>query len=190
MIISISGPHNCGKTTLFCTLTEHLYHNPCIESNIGKIAAFYSEYNPHTFNKLSDNDMVQSLVIGHHVRVHSELHDKYVTVTDRCILDGYVYTRYIAKKHGLSEEVQKYAHYMFNKLFPQVTRVYYCEPENIAIVDNGVRSTDVEFRNGIINEFEQVLTLDIVKNKVLRIKGNNDERKEMLLKDLTKFYVK
>ena len=46
---------------------------------------------------------------------------------------------------------------MFNKLLPKLDIVFYTSPTDIPIEDAGERSTNLSFRNDIINEFGDIL---------------------------------
>ena len=95
------------------------------------------------------------------------MHDR--MLTDRTALDGLVYTTYLYKHAKVNTKTYVYATEVFNQVWKQYNHVFYIEPE-FDIVDDGVRSVDIDFRNEIADMFEA-----IINNKKLtlhRVKGS------------------
>ena len=67
---------------------------------------------------------------------------------------------------------------------------FYPNPHEIKIEDDGERSTDVEFRNAIIDKYESYyLNQYQWKDKIVRLKGTVEERMDMV-KSIIDFYIK
>ena len=59
---------------------------------------------------------------------------------------------------------------------------FYTNPSDVAIVDDGERSTDTEFRDEIIQLFEYFR--DDVKDKIVTVSGTVEERMKQIKKYL------
>ena len=90
-------------------------------------------------------------------------------ITDRTALDGLVYTSYLHRTGKVSTETLIRVRNIFNKVWPKYNYVFYIEPE-FGIVDDGVRSVDIKFRNEIADLFETII--DKEKLSVRRISGS------------------
>jgi nicotinamide riboside kinase len=62
---------------------------------------------------------------------------------------------------------------IFNKVWPKYNHIFYIEPE-FDLIDDGVRSLDLKFRDEIADLFEMVI--DKEKLSVTRIKGSVRDR--------------
>jgi len=73
----------------------------------------------------------------------------------------------------VSKEVYNYSEYLFKKLIGELDIILYTEPD-IPLVDDGERSVDKEFRDTIVNLFEEAI--DHYKLNVIRLNGSVDNR--------------
>ena len=64
---------------------------------------------------------------------------------------------------------------IFNELIDKVDVIFYTDPKDVLLVDDGERSIDVNFRNRIIEIFEWVIKEYKVKN-VVKLSGTVEER--------------
>ena len=74
-------------------------------------------------------------------------------ISDRCILDSMVYTSWLYSEKKIDHWVYNFAKNSFKMLIDQYDYIFYLKPE-FDLVDDGVRSSDVEFRNKISDLFE------------------------------------
>ena len=98
-------------------------------------------------------------------------------VFDRCILDGLIYTTYQYQTKKVPIEIYNYCEYLFSKLIGNIDVILYTEPD-IPLVEDGERSTNKEFRNKMIDLFEEAI--DHYKINVVRLKGDVDTRMETI----------
>ena len=70
-----------------------------------------------------------------------------------------------------------HASYLFEKLIKKYDIIFYTEPD-IPLVDDGQRSANVEFRNKMIDLFEEAI--QHYKINVVRLKGSVEERLETI----------
>jgi hypothetical protein len=103
-------------------------------------------------------------------------------ILDRCILDGLCYTGYLHIEGSVPKWVFEYTKNVFKKLITQYDIIFYTDPYDVALIDDGERSTDVEFRNKMIETFEQAIKSynDLLQNKLVRLKGTVEERMEAI----------
>jgi len=94
-------------------------------------------------------------------------------ITDRTALDGLVYTSYLHRIGTVSIETLIKVRSIFNKVWPKYDYVFYIEPE-FDIVNDGVRSVDIKFRNEITELFKTIIEKE--KLSVIRIKGSVRDR--------------
>jgi hypothetical protein len=77
---------------------------------------------------------------------------------------------------------------MFNDVLPflydRIDIIFYTDPSDVKLIDDGVRSIDIEFRNNIIYKFEQFIKSKDTANesKIIRLKGTVEERLQTIEK--------
>jgi nicotinamide riboside kinase len=74
-------------------------------------------------------------------------------------------------------EIYNYSEYLFSKLIGNVDVILYTEPD-IPLVDDGERSANKEFRDTIINLFEEAIIH--FKIDVVRLSGTVEQRLETI----------
>jgi nicotinamide riboside kinase len=102
-------------------------------------------------------------------------------ITDRACLDGLVYTRWLYENDKVSGDTFLFAEEVFDKVYPQYDKVFWLRPE-FALVEDGTRSNDLNFRNEIDSLFEHY-----VNNKnldVIKLSGSVRERVNSALEEL------
>jgi nicotinamide riboside kinase len=100
-------------------------------------------------------------------------------VADRCVLDGLVYSHYLAENKKITQNTYDFAEKVFNKLMPQYDLVFYIPPE-FEIEDDGTRSINKFFRDRIVTLFDNYIgdySLDLVY-----LRGSVRERVDTVLK--------
>jgi len=149
MIIGFTGPQCAGKTTIATQLCSYL-------TNCNFDVVFQPEQVlPKDLTDITSKELelVQCMTLNHHIKpllnhaYNTKL--KRILVTDRTIIDAYVYTNFFAKQQTLPEELLRYSGYLVRKLVPYYSVIFHCDIENIDLVDDGIRSTDNTFRTDI-----------------------------------------
>ncbi len=112
-------------------------------------------------------------------------------VLDRCALDGTVYCRYFAQyKTRVSDMVLDVngdlpmdwskVTTMSKRYLPDMMEKYdilfYTDPKDVPLVDDGERSASVMFRDGIISLFEDYISKKMYKDKVVILSGTVEQR--------------
>jgi hypothetical protein len=102
-------------------------------------------------------------------------------LTDRTALDGLVYTSYLCAKGKVDINTMNHVRGVFAKVWPMYDYVFYIEPE-FDIVNDGIRSVDVEFRDTIASLFE--LTIEKNELSMHRVKGSVRNRVNTIIEYL------
>jgi len=184
MNITFTGPQCSGKTTLL----------KLMRSSGGIFDKFFyidevtrrirDECNV-SINEEGANDITQLLIIN------EELKNLFNcgsmgdwckgTVHDRCLLDGLVYTEYFYDKKLVCEAVYTQALQYWHRFYKKYDIIFYPNPHDVELQDDGERSTDIEFRNAIINKYENYYLDQFQwKEKIVILKGTVEERMEQI----------
>lgn len=187
MVISFSGPQSSGKTTLLNILKEK---NPNINF-VPEVTRLVKKKYKCKINE-DGNDKTQSIIMYEHIinLIRSQDHD--VNIFDRCLLDGLIYTTYLFyEQKSISKAVVDDVLDVFSNYISSYDVIFYTEPEDVPLVDDGERSADDKFRKTITELFESAITdmRQILHTKVVRIKGTVEERLQQIKQTLEKKYI-
>ena len=166
MKLAFTGAQSTGKTTLL----KELKRDPELSLKYD----FRDEITRRMQKKgLSinegGNDITQLLIMNSHIK--NSLIDN--VIMDRCALDGLVYTDWMSRKGKVQQWVLQYADNVFKMLIDRYDHIFYLVPE-FDIEDDGVRSTDIDFRNEIVELFEKYIkAIDI---PVIKLTGTVEQR--------------
>lgn len=144
MLVAISGAQSTGKTTAILALQEKGYKTKSeITREIAKEGYKINE---------AGTDETQLKIIEEHIN-RLKLTD---VILDRSLLDGVVYTHYLFEIGQIQEETLKVAQKAFQDNIGKYDALFYIPPE-FDIVDDNQRSTNVEFRDRVVQLFEQYI---------------------------------
>lgn len=174
MLISFTGAQSSGKTTLLREC-KNVYQQP--EWNYVNEVTRKVKRDGHSIN-LDGNDITQLFILNEHLNNHMSNKQ---TILDRCILDGYVYTSCLSRRGKVNEWVTRYACDLMNLLIDRLDIIFYTQPEDVPLIDDGTRSVDREFRQDIINRYEDLFAQDYYwMDKVVRLSGTVEDRMETI----------
>ena len=178
MIISFTGAQSTGKTTLLNKCKELVSDRYDFIDEVTRLVQ--REHNV-PINELGSN-LTQILIINKHVENSLYVTEKQGVIMDRCILDGLCYTAYLHLEGHVSKWVFDYAKNVYKELIGKLDCIFYTDPSDVKLVDDGVRSIDSDFRLKVIDAFEFVMLhdSDILEKKVIRLKGTVEERMEQI----------
>lgn len=145
MRIAITGAQSTGKSTLlrFLKQDDDLKGFEFIDELTRKIAAKGININEEGSN------MSQIFT----VTIHAENIVKDHFISDRCALDGLVYTKWLFDQGKVDKWILDYAVGVAKEVIPRYDYIFYL-PAEIPIEDDGVRSADIKFRDEIVSLFE------------------------------------
>jgi nicotinamide riboside kinase len=170
--ISFSGPSCSGKTTLVSAIDWSNYFKKfyLVESHTRALKAKGMKIN----DKGSDETQIKIMDI-HHIN-----YEKYNIksngkkfITDRCVLDGIVYSEWLANTGRIHKNVYEYAVKIFMDIKDKIDILFYCEP--VEYVDDADRKLSKKDHNMICGLFESYLGIFDL-NQVVRLKGSVEER--------------
>ena len=182
MIVSFTGAQSTGKTTLLnqmrnweC-LKDYTFIDE-ITRNIKKKGMSINE---------KGNDDTQTAIMNAHIE---NLKKGDSLILDRCSLDGVVYTHYLYSHGRVSKDTFEYARQVFVETCLKYDKIFYLKPE-FDIVDDGVRSNSVQFRDEIASIFERYIAeFNLRKWNVVELSGSVEERLKAI-KKATNTFVK
>lgn len=145
MKIGISGAQSVGKTTLLNALRseEHFASFYIGDEVTRRIRSYGLPINE------DGNCITQRLIMQEHI-VNVFMHDN--LLTDRTSLDGLVYTKVLHDAGSVGDDALNFALQVFERVQPLYDVQFYIKPE-FDIDNDGVRSTNIDFRNRILNTF-------------------------------------
>jgi len=166
MKIAFTGAQSTGKTTLL----NRLKHDPMfnLEFDFRDEITRRMQKKGLSINE-GGNDITQLLIMNSHIK--NTLIDN--VIMDRCALDGLIYTDWMYGKKKVEQWVIEYAENVFNLLIDRYDYIFYLAPE-FDIEDDGVRSTDIDFRNEIVDLFDHYINL--YKIPVIKLTGTVEQR--------------
>ena len=191
MIFSFTGAQCTGKTTLL----KHLYKEngdypfvfiPEVTRLIRR------EYNM-PINESGD-DLTQMLIMTEHIRnVFRDRADHIVRgihqIFDRCALDGIVYSEWLLNEGKISRSCYEGCELIWKKLKNRYDVIFYTNPEDVKLVDDGERSVDKRFRDQIINIFNMYLDRKDFEAEVVELKGSVEDRLKTIKSTLDKLNI-
>lgn len=155
MLVSFTGAQSTGKTTLLTKCRDELVHSGPWEY-IPEVTRLVKRNFNVEINELGSNDSQLLIMNQHHVNT-IQCKDSHA-IMDRCIIDGLVYTKYLAEIGQVEPWVVDICYSMFNYLLPKLDVVFYTCPKDVILDDDGERSVNVSFRDRIIELFDETLS--------------------------------
>ena len=180
MIVAFTGAQSSGKSTLLNKMREDVYFKDWnFEAEITRIL---KEKYTLIINE-DGNNFTQMVTIHSHIDNYLKNRNKNC-VLDRCCIDSLVYTTYLSYSKKVDEELGYYAEYICKKLIGKYDIIFYTDP-SIPLVDDGVRSTDVDFRNKIIQLFDFYIE-HFNPGNVVKLSGDVEQRYSIIKSEIKK----
>jgi len=177
MKIGFTGAHSTGKTTLLNTLKNNQKFDgfKFCEGVNRMVSAMGFPINE------DGNDITQELNVLKHV---FNLHMFNDTISDRTLLDVFVYTEWLYKHNRVSKLTRDNVYRVMKKTIHEYDILFYIKP-GFGVVDDGVRSKDSRFQNEIADIFEDVINTNEIKTVLLE--GDVNQRLEEIYKTLDNY---
>ncbi len=153
MKIGICGTHSVGKSTLLEAIKTKFYADEEIRDY-----KFITEITRKIKNmgvgiNLDASDLSQTIITNQHI-ANLVMYDDFIS--DRCMVDGLAYTKFFYEKGKVSEEVFNYVQDAFHSSIGLYDGIIVIRPE-FDLVDDGVRSTDKEFRDTVEQYIDDIV---------------------------------
>ena len=176
MLISFTGAQSSGKTTSLNHWNECQNHWNVIPEVTRKLKRQGFEINDDSGNYID----TQIAILTDHLNnifLYANTETTGITVDtilDRCIVDGYIYTRYFRMEGKVNEFTDKMFSRMLKRYISKYDYIFYTSPYDVALINDGERSMSESFRNKIIRLYEELI-LDKYPN-VFVLEGSIETR--------------
>jgi len=170
MKIGFAGTMSCGKTTLVNALKE------LPEFKDYNFATERSKYLRDLGIPLNTDSTIKGQVVFLAERASELFYDN--IITDRTVIDVIAFTK-LAKSipHYMGDDFEKLA----SNLIKEYDYIFYVSPDGVELEDNGVRTTDPEYRIKIDKEIKKIIKHNKQKIKnFIEISGTTEERIEKI----------
>jgi hypothetical protein len=176
MRVSFTGAQSTGKTTLLNKCKE-IYKD---YKFVDEVTRYVRRTYDVKINEIGGTE-TQLYILAEHIKNHLKPDEN--LMLDRCILDGYVYTKYQVNQGKVSEQVLHAFNGVYSVLIDKLDYIFYTDPSDVKLVDDGERSVDFKFRDDIIDIFETLITYKMSpknREKIIRLKGSVEERMKII----------
>lgn len=179
MIITFSGPQSSGKTTLLNYLSDR---NPEFKF-IPEVTRYIKRKYALPINE-QGSILTQMMIMTQHVANAYNINNNQSihVILDRCSIDGLIYTHWLCE-NGLDMSAYSFAQTMHEHTVSKYDVIFVTSPEGVLLDDDGERSIDVDFRNGIIKLFDEHFSTHEYSNVVV-LKGSVKERLQTIKETL------
>jgi nicotinamide riboside kinase len=165
MKIALSGTQCVGKTTVL----NQIERLPFFDTYAFYKGSKTQEIKDYGLSHSEDaNEYTQIIILSNMIK-DAHLNEYLNSVTDRCILDNLVYSKYLFDRKKISEELFKVIYNSCLDLIKKYDFIFVLQP-NIKLVSNNYRSLDEQYRldineifNYYINHFAHQGIYNIIK---------------------------
>ena len=192
MIFTFTGPQSSGKTTLLNKCKEYYGSKLFYIDEVTRLIK--REYGVD-INETGANDVTQTLILNK--EFENLLYDYkgfgfQGILHDRCLMDGMIYTSYFAYNRLKDFPVSNSLGLMYYvNYIHKYDHIFYPSPHDVPLVDDGERSTNKEFRDAIIDSYENCWLKDErLNDKVTILKGTVEERMQAIKIKLNEYGIR
>lgn len=177
--VAIVGTHCTGKSTLIEQLKQDKDIQKLDFVFIESPTRSLKEKGLHINNKASNYDETQRECLIYDRRVIKDTRNRNV-ISDRCLLDTFIYTQYLYQDNKVTLDVYKMVDTFWRNTQSEYTIFILTSPKGIELKLDNARIQDVEFRNKIHDLFIEEITNNQIKSlsKFFIIEGTEEERLE------------
>ena len=171
MLISFTGAQSSGKTTSLRHWNDCMNHWNVVPEVTRKLKRQGFEINDDGGNYI---DTQIAILTDHLNNIFAYSNKDMDTILDRCIVDGFIYTRYFRMEGKVDEFTDMMFTRMFKRYISKYHYIFYTSPYDVALINDGERSMSESFRNRIIKLYEDLI-LDKYPN-VFVLEGSVETR--------------
>ena len=173
LLTSFTGAQSTGKSTLLSMCKSKLLPDPEKAAYSGEVIKGHWVFIPevtrlikrefHVDINEQGSDDTQILIMNQHLINTIQFKNNLIKrghyyMMDRCIMDCLVYSKYLHNHGRIEDCTYDVVQSMFHRLLPSLDAIFYTHPEDIPIHDDGERSVNPQFRNEIIEIYDDVIT--------------------------------
>lgn len=171
--LSLSGTHCTGKTTVL----DGLQKEKLFTLIPGPTRTLKDKGYPINNDESTNYDGTQLMCL--HIDIENLKNDSQFIIQDRCLLDTYIYTYYLYANNKVTLPVFKAIESAWDMLKHQYDAIIVPNPDDIQLVGDKYRNTDIQFRNDINYMFGQELKI-LKKLPYYVVSGTTEERIEQI----------
>ena len=206
LLTSFTGAQSTGKSTLLDMCRSLLFGNS--ETNaynvvdrdkwvfIPEVTRLIKRQYGVNINEQGTDD-TQLLILNQHLIntiqfKQNRMKQGKFYMMDRCIMDGYVYSKYLHNHGRIEDATMTIAESMYYRLLPSLDAIFYTHPDDVSIHDDGERSIDPGFRNEIIQIYDDLISAGsrYIGHDFVVLKGTPSERMSLIKNKLKELGAK
>ena len=197
-LVTVIGSQNTGKSTFISDIIKKYENNSIYEPFVTDKCDYRKVIEEKNLSINREGNIESQRIIFNCLAdqvINSIRNPLYKNVIfDRSPIDALVYTMYLYDQHKVTKEDIKQMSYEMNKyssLYDTIIYIPLSKCEDIKVVDDKFRDTDLEYRRYVDMLFQKALVfLDRdTYGKVIEIYGTREERVERFYKDLSENFV-
>ena len=158
LLVSFSGAQSTGKTTLLKAIQQA---HPSGAIYVPEVTRRLKRDYGIMINE-AGGDVTQLLICADHlqnvVKYKADEAPIMPTILDRCSLDGVVYTFWMYAMGLVSQDTLSAAVSTYDHTISDYATIFYTDPLDVKLEDDGERSIDVSFRLRIIEIFNWIIS--------------------------------
>ena len=185
--IALVGTHNTGKTTLFEMMKQDK-----LFSGYYFVPEQIRIIHSHGYGINENADDCTQLALALENQYYSLLTKSPLTyegiVLDRCILDNYIYAKYLNKKGIVTDKVLNTLKETLDRTLPFIHYIFFLRP-GFDMESDEERSTNEDFQLEIDNMFREFFEENKHKYYYRELTGTSKERLELIKEIITGGYV-
>lgn len=182
--IALTGSHGTGKTTLANLLVQRLSEEGLTAAAVQEIPRLICELagDPEYFRRAYNTPLRQLLLlIGQAVHERKLEFEVDVLVTDRSLLDHWIYTVNLFEEKLIAERVLEVTDGLVALHLSTYSAIFYV-PIEFPPVDDGTREADEGFQHEIDHDLRA--WLDRREINIIAVHGSPEERVETVLRQI------
>lgn len=189
MLISFTGAQSTGKTTLIDKmLNSHEFEDWNYVDEVTRLVK--REYNVD-INEHGDDD-TQLMIMCQHIKnltehKYNESQGSLHTALDRCVVDGLLYSKYLHSLGRIDFSTLDICDSIYRNTIDRLDIIFYTDPTDVLLHDDGERSVDPEFRNSIIELYDE--WLESPPGNVVKLSGDVTARFNRIVTEINKFNI-
>lgn len=189
MLVSFTGAQSSGKSTLVDKMLNSSKFRTW--NYVEEVTRLVKREHSVSINEDGD-DNTQLLIMCQHIQNLIDYRSNTTTgaigtVLDRCVVDGFIYSKYLHSIGRIDLSTLNISESIYQNTIEDISVIFYTDPNDVQLVDDGERSVNEEFRTDIINLYDE--WLDTFTGNVVTLTGDVDSRFNQITNEIEKFNI-